>query len=193
MVQPKGADEIVHVLHQLAAVDGHIDESEAVLIRSFAEHWHLSVPPMHEPAKGDLLTLRQSMVDYLAVQPPREQAAQLFDLMQLLARADSHVSWQETLALDEVGGMVQHYLSEADAPAAAYEVLIVPQSEAQVDAVQTLLPEATEKMIRGGRVFWVGTYFSSQYAEMVCQKYIALGLFTTMLAEAEPAAPLQTA
>jgi hypothetical protein len=186
MVQPKGADRIVHVLHQLAAVDGHIDESEAILIRSFAEQWHLPPPRLDEAHTGDLLTLRQSVVDYLAVHPPHEQAAQLFDLMQLLVKADAQVSWEETLALDEVGGMVGHYLAAEGAPAAAYEVLIVPQSEAQVDAVQTLLPDAAEKMVRGGRVFSVGTYFSAQYAEMVCQKYIALGLFTAILADSSP-------
>jgi hypothetical protein len=193
LVQPKGADRILHVLHQLAAVDGHIDESEALLIRRFAEQWHLPAPRLDEVHAGDLLTLRQSVIDYLAVHPPREQTAQLFDLMQLLVKADAHVSWEETVALDEVGGMVRHYLAEDGAPPPSYEVLIVPQSEAQVDAVQTLLPDATEKMIRGGRVFSVGVYFSAQYAEMVCQKYIALGLFTAMLSDMEPGARLQPA
>jgi hypothetical protein len=193
MVQPKGADRIVRVLHQLAAVDGHIAESEAVLIRGFAEQWHLPVPRLDEVHGGDLLALRQSMADYLAVHPPREQVAQLFDLMQILAKADEQVSWQETLALDEVGGMVRHYLAADGAEAAGYEVLIVPQSEAQVDAVQTILPDATEKVVRGGRVFSVGTYFSAQYAEMVCQKYIALGLFTAMLSDVESGAKLETA
>jgi hypothetical protein len=191
MVQPKGADRIVNVLHQLAAVDGHIDESEAILIRTFAEQWHLSVPGFDEAHAGDLFALRQSVVDYLAVHPPREQAAQLFDLMQLLVKADAQESWEETLALDEIGGMMGHYLAADDAAAPAYEVLIVPQSEAQVGAVQTLLPDATEKMVRGGRVFSVGTYFSAQYAEMVCQKYIALGLFTAMVAETKSGARLQ--
>jgi hypothetical protein len=193
LVQPKGADRIVEVLHQLAAVDGHIDESEAALIRSFAEQWHLPVPRLDGAHAGDLLALRQSVVNYLAVHPPREQVAQLFDLMQLLAGADEQVSWQEALGLDEVGGMVRHYLAADGSAAAAYEVLIVPQSEAQVDAVQTILPDATEKMVRGGRVFSVGTYFSAQYAEMVCQKYIALGLFTAMLSDVESGARPQTA
>jgi hypothetical protein len=193
LVQPKGADRIVHVLHQLAAVDGHIDESEAALIRGFAEQWHLPAPRLEEAHTGDLLTLRQSVVDYLAVHPPQQQAAQLFDLMQLLVKADARESWEETLALDEVGGMIRNYLAADGAPPAAYEVLIVPQSEAQVDAVQTIMPGATEKTVRGGRVFSVGTYFSEQYAEMVCQKYIALGLFTAILDDAKPGTPLQPA
>jgi hypothetical protein len=193
LVQPKGADRIVHVLHQLAAVDGHIDESEAVLIRHFAEQWHLPTPRLEEPHTGDLLTLRQSVADYLAVRPPNGQAAQLFDLLQLLVKADERVSWEETLALDEVGGMIRHYLAADGAPPPAYEVLIVPQSDAQVDAVQVILPGATEKMVRGGRVFSAGTYFSEQYAEMVCQKYIALGLFTAILSDAESGAVVQPA
>jgi hypothetical protein len=46
--------------------------------------------------------------------------------------------------------------------------------------VRTLLPDRQEKMLRGGRVFSVGLYFSPRYAEFVCQKYIGLGLFSTV-------------
>ena len=31
---------------------------------------------------------------------------------------------------------------------------------------------------RGGRVFKVGKYFSEDYAEAVCSKYISLGLYS---------------
>jgi hypothetical protein len=46
-------------------------------------------------------------------------------------------------------------------------------------------------MVRGGRVFAVGDYFSTSYAEMVCQKYIALGLFTTVNGEAPSSRAVQ--
>ena len=63
-----------------------------------------------------------------------------------------------------------------------HEVLIVPQSEAQFDAVRSLLPGREEKVLRGGKVFSAGTYLSPRYAELVCEKYIALGLFATQVA-----------
>ena len=64
-------------------------------------------------------------------------------------------------------------------------MLIVPQSEAQFNAVRTLLPGREEKDLRGGKVFSAGTYFSPRYAELVCEKYIALGLFATQVTGAE--------
>jgi hypothetical protein len=95
--------------------------------------------------------------------------------------------------ITEFGGMIRHYLAADGAPPPAYEVLIVPHSHAQVDVVQISLPGATEKMVRGGRVFSAGTYFSEQYAELVRQKYIAPGLFTAIRSGAESGAVVQPA
>jgi len=182
LVQPRGADRILIVLQQLAAVDGRVDEEEATLIRTFADHWRMAVPELDGGvADVDLLTLRQSVADYLALKPPPDQAAHLIDVLHLLAAADAEVAWQESLAIDEIEGMMRHYLARADTTMPTYEVLIVPQSEPQIGSVRALLPAAEEKQLRGGRVFSVGRYFSPKYAEMVCQKYIALGLFSTLV------------
>ena len=62
--------------------------------------------------------------------------------------------------------------------AALDKVVIVPQSHEQTDAVRSLLPGVESKSARGGTVFSAGRYFSLRYAEAVCDKYIALGLFT---------------
>lgn len=183
-VQPKGADRILKVLTQLASVDGHVDEREASLIRDFAREWRLDDPELDgAPAHVDLITLRESVRDYLEVGPPPKQAGQLLDLLQLLAEADERVTWQEAVALEEVGGMLRQYVTGEEAQVPSHEVLIVPQSEQQVEAVRTLLPDREEKMLRGGRVFSVGHYFSARYAEVVCQKYIAIGLFTTLVSD----------
>jgi hypothetical protein len=181
LVQPKGADRILRVLHQLASVDGHVDEKEARLIEDFAHQWRLKVPEMDTAGpQVDLITLRNSVADYLKVRPPPEQAGQVLDLLQLLAEADERITWQESIALEETGGMLRQFVAGEDANVGRHEVLIVPQSEQQVDAVRTLLPDREEKVLRGGRVFSVGHYFSPRYAEIVCQKYIAIGLFTTI-------------
>jgi hypothetical protein len=184
-VQPKGADRILRVLTELASVDGHVDDREAALIRDFAREWRLDEPELDEAmARVDLLTLRESVRDYLEVGPPPKQAGQLLDLLQLLAEADERVTWQEAIALEEVGGMLRQYVTgEETSTVASHEVLIVPQSDEQVEAVRTLLPDREEKILRGGRVFSVGHYFSARYAEVVCQKYISLGLFTTLVSD----------
>lgn len=183
-VQPKGADRILQVLTGLASVDGHVDEREAALIRDFAREWRLEDPTTGvAPLQVDLIDLRVRVRDYLDVGPPPKQAGQLLDLLHLLAEADARVTWQEAVALEEVGGMLRQYVTGEEAQVPAHEVLIVPQNERQVEAVRTLLPDREEKMLRGGRVFSVGQYFSARYAEVVCQKYIAIGLFTTMVSD----------
>ena len=184
LMQPKGADHILRILRQLASIDEHVDERETTLIQDFAQRWHLDSHDVlgHSAGHSDLLTLRQSMVDYLAIKPPHEQAAQLLDLMRVFSEADSRVTWQEELALDELGAMIKGYLGNEGAEnVRMHEVLIVPQSEAQFNAVRMLLPGRDEKDLRGGKVFSAGTYFSPRYAELVCEKYIALGLFATHL------------
>lgn len=193
LVQPKAADRILRILHQLASVDGHVDEQEARLIRDFADRWRIPVPEDDSnglPHHVDLITLRKSVDHYLAAHPPPKQAGQLLDLLQVLAEADEKVTWQEAVALEEAGGMLRQYVAGEDTGVPTYEVLIVPQSEQQVEAVRTLLPDREEKMLRGGRVFSVGYYFSPRYAEVVCQKYISIGLFTTIVADDEDTSDL---
>ena len=59
-----------------------------------------------------------------------------------------------------------------------YEVNIVPQDDKQINAVKEILPELDVVIDRGGKVFKVGRYFSEDYAEAVCEKYITLGLYS---------------
>jgi hypothetical protein len=60
-------------------------------------------------------------------------------------------------------------------------VVIVPQTDEQVAAVASLLPGIEATSIRGGTVYSVGRFFSSKYADVVCDKYVALGFFTTRI------------
>ena len=130
---------------------------------------------------SDLLDVRKALVDYLDIQPPREQAAQLMDVMQLFVKADAKVTEEEEIALEELTGLIQHYVDQDLFEQTMYEVLIVPQNDAQVDAVRQLIPGVRMRTQRGGRVFTVGRFFSASYAEVICQKYIDLGLFTTQV------------
>lgn len=98
--------------------------------------------------------------------------------------------WEEKLALDEVEGMMRHYLMDDVASMPTYEVLIVPQSEPQIGSVRTLLPRPRRSRSAADGCS-VGHYYSANYAEMVCQKYIALGLFTTLVTPDQAVEPLQ--
>lgn len=94
--------------------------------------------------------------------------------------ADAHVSMEEELVLEEITGMVMQYVGDSEC-GEMFEVVIVPQSDDQIDAVQSLLPGVEPKDARGGKVFSAGQFFSGRYAEIVCDKYIALGLFTATM------------
>jgi hypothetical protein len=189
MVQPHGASQILTVLHQLASVDGHIDAREAAMISQFAREWRLTAPAMDGNTRpADLITLRRSISDYLGLHPPTKQVGHLKDVLRALVESDARVTWQESVAMEEIEGMLLEYMSGEEAGVDMHEVLIVPQSEAQVEAVRALLPGREEKQLRGGRVFSAGRFFSARYAEFVCQKYIGLGLFSTVVADEGKAA-----
>jgi hypothetical protein len=191
LVQPKGAKEIVEILQRLAAIDKNVDERELQLLQEFAHAWKVQLPEVetgHVQDGGDLLALRRSVEDYLALEPPHEQAGQLIDILQLLAGVDSVVSEEEDIALEETRGLLTRYLGEDED--STFEVLIVPQSDAQISAVQELMPGLDLETRRGGRVFSVGHFFSRRYADVVCQRYIDLGLFTARVEkDAAPPSP----
>lgn len=184
ILQPKGAAAILSILHKLATIDRHLHEKEIELIEEFAARWKIAAPPL-EPGdvdgSGDLLDLRQSVAEYLKIGPPPDQAAQLLDVMHLFVKADAQVSPEEELALEELSGLIEHYVAGDGAESPIHEVLIVPQSDEQMEAVRVLIPGTEMKVLRGGRVFSVCRVFSANYAEVICEKYIALGLFTTQV------------
>jgi len=180
LVQPAGADRLIRVFEAMASVDRHVDAREIEMIREFAKHWHLDPPKLTEGAvehDGDVIGLRRSVEDYLKVSPPADQASELLDVLRIFVMADGAVSPEEELVLEEITGMIAGYVS-AGGGQGAHEVIIVPQNDKQMDAVLALFPGISAKTMRGGTVYSVGRFFSPQYADVVCDKYIALGLFT---------------
>ena len=181
LAQPKGARELMDVFRAMAEVDKDVDEREIELMRLFARRWHVDLPDLAAGRReqgSDLLQVRQKVDAYLAVSPPAEQARELVDVLQLFVQADEKVTREEELMMEEITGMISQYAATGDDAGGMHEVVIVPQDDAQTEAVRSLLPGVEPKHARGGRVFAVGRFFSPRYADMVCEKYIALGLFT---------------
>ncbi len=184
MRQPKGAERIIHILELMAKLDRHIHEDELLLLREFADRWHIETSGLKAGAfdhDGAELEVRAAVRGYLDLGPPYEQAAQLMDVLNLFVKADAEISEEERVVLEEIGAMIENYVEEDTLERRTFEVLIVPQSSTQFDAAEALLPGAELKDVRGGKVISVGTFFSHDYAEAVCQKYIALGLFTAQV------------
>ena len=182
MIRPKGAKKIIDILHKLAAIDDDIAQEEIDLINQFSEKWNIDIPDL-KPGKPEevtnLVELKALVQTYLDEGPDTEVAEGLVDLINLMAEADDEVTEEEAMAVAEFTGMISHYVSsEKGGDMLMFEVNIVPQGDQQMDAVRELLPELEMVEDRGGRVFKVGKYFSEDYAEAVCEKYISLGLYS---------------
>ena len=183
MIRPKGARKIIDILKKLAAIDDDIAQEEIDLINQFSEKWGIDVPDL-TPGKPqevtNLVELKGLVQSYLDEGPDTEVAEGLVDLINLMAEADDEVTEEEAMAVAEFTGMISHYVSqEKGGEMEMFEVSIVPQGDQQMEAVRELLPELEIVESRGGRVFKVGKYFSEDYAEAVCEKYIALGLYSS--------------
>jgi uncharacterized tellurite resistance protein B-like protein len=182
MVRPAAAKQLLQILHQVALIDDDLDENEAKIIRTFAKQWALE-DPIENMAKGEkpegqgLIQVRDSIAHYLTLDPPKDQATQLVDVLQMIVEADQKVTEEEQMILAEVEGLVANYVGD-EGPADSYEVLIATQGPEQEDAVHSLFPNLTSSQRAGGKVYIVGCYFSAPFADMVCEKYRALNFFT---------------
>ena len=182
MLRPKGARKIIDILEKLAAIDDDIAQEEIDLIKQFSDKWGIPVPDL-KPGKPEnvtnLVELKALVQSYLNEGPDTDVAEGLGDLINMMAEADEEVTDEEAMAVAEFTGMIAHYVSsEKGGDIEMYEVNIVPQGDEQMDAVRELLPELDIVKDRGGQVFKVGKYFSEDYAEAVCKKYISLGLYS---------------
>jgi hypothetical protein len=192
-------DRLLGILKQLVMVDGTLDDSELVLIQHFLE-------ALGEAAEADAIraeflggsptdfsALRQDAVDYLASAPPYMQVARLRDLLNLLVEGDGSISAAKRLVLGELNGLLVEYLDH-DKSAIPYQILVVPQSAEQDSAIATLLPGASRIETGFGFAYLCGTYHSSDYAEMIRDRYRSLQLFAVVVhgAESEAAEPGQT-
>ena len=185
MLRPHGAKKIIEILTQLAAIDDDIAQEEVDLINDFAEKWHINIPDIKigKPEKAtNLIELKELVQSYLDEKPDVEVAQNLVDLINMMAEADDEVTEEEAMAVGEFTGMIAHYVSmEEGGSIDAFEVVIVPQNDEQTEAVRELIPNIESVKKRGGIIFIVGTFYSEDYANAVCSKYISLGLFTNAL------------
>lgn len=197
LFRPSGAARILDILRRLAWIDQEMDERERAFIARFAASWGIDLKPGDlagggEEGAGGYLELRRAVAGYLATSPPAAQVRQLGDVIHALVRADASVSAQESLILEELDGLLAAYLSgEGEAPGSdgapgeegtpRHAVAIVPQEPDQDEAVRELMPDAREERLQGGRAYVVGSYFSERYADLVGDRYRALGFFTTVV------------
>ncbi len=82
-------------------------------------------------------------------------------------------------------GLLFGYVNDTDEQA-KFAVVIAPQSGDQDSAIAALLPDVEKTEVAGGSVYMVGSYYSQDYADVICNQYRALGFFTIDIVHESP-------
>jgi hypothetical protein len=181
--KPNNAEIIINILHQIAMIDDNLDPKEEELIMAFAKEWKIdySIEKLNaersDSSESNFMRLRDSVQSYLSDEPAKEQAAQLRDMMQTLINVDDNVSPEEELIAGELLGLIETYIHDGD-KSLSYDVLIVPQKNEHHEFIQQLLPNAAKFEVAGGTAYSMGSFYSQKYAEMICNQYREVNLFT---------------
>jgi len=191
ILRPPDEQKIIQILIKLSAIDGEVAVEEIKLIKEFAEKWRIDIPNL-KPGKPEevtnLVDLKDLVQSYLDEKPDVEVAKGLSDMITLMTEADHKVTLEENMAVAEFSGMISNYVNtEKERKVEMFEVNIVPQGEKQIRAIKELLPKLKSVHDRGGEVFKIGDFFSEEYSDAVCEKYINLGIYSnTVRIKAEP-------
>jgi len=181
--RPSAAEIVLEILARFAYIDRDLVAREQELIQSFADRWHLDIDWEEHRKLADqdepvgFVKTRDTVARYLKTSPPAEQVAQLIDVLHELVKIDENVSNQEELILEEVHKYMLAYIDDSDVQA-NYTVIIAPQNRSQDSAIATLLPDAQKIEVAGGSGYLVGSFYSADYADVICDQYRALGFFT---------------
>jgi hypothetical protein len=195
MTNPWSSRAIIDILTGVATIDGVVDAREKAFINVFANSWGIRVD-WSEVVKGSDLPsgqkyarLRRGIHAYLEGTPPKAQALQLADLLARLIQADEQVTEPEALIAAEIGAHLQQYGDDRDP--VVYEVHLVPQSQAQAEALATAFPRMKRRMLPSGPVGVAATCYSPEYAETVRDQFAGLEWYTavTKVTVTEPVVP----
>jgi hypothetical protein len=192
LFRSSNAEIILDVLTQFAYIDRKLGIREKKFIRTFADNWRLEInwdefeklASLEQPER--FVKARETVARYLKTSPPDEQVVQLIDVLQALIRVDESLSAQEALMMEEVRGQLLDYHSNTIVKP-NFSVIIAPQSQEQDAAIAALLPNVEKVEVAGGIGYAVGSYYSHDYAAVICDQYRALGFFTIELMQPRPA------
>ena len=185
LAYPTGSRKIIAILASLALLDDSLDARELALIQLFADAWGVRVDwrAIKKASLGSAAVryerLHRLTEDYLALTPPPRQAIQLVDLIRKLANADTEVSGPEAAIIVELTGLLETYAGHFGK--IMYEIHLVPQSSAQLDAIKTSMPGLEERSLPGGLILIAGRYFALEYAHVVQDRYQQLGCYSAVV------------
>jgi len=187
-ISPSSASQLIKVLMSMAAVDGEVDQRERKLVQTFADEWNLTIDwdelSSDGSSGGRIVEVQKAIVEYLDTSPPQSQAAHLLEVLQLLIDADEKSSIEEQTAFDEISGSISQYVDD-EASAKGFTVVIAPQDDQQDEAIRLMLANVQPHTYAGGKGYTIGSYFSRNYAEIICTEYRVLGFFTVVMDEGQ--------
>jgi len=189
--RPSAAEIILEIFARFAYIDRNLVAREQELIQLFADKWHIDINWEDHKKLAELeesvgfVKTRETVARYLKTSPPTEQVAQLIDVLHALVKIDENVSSEEELILEEVHKFMLDYIDGSDVQG-NYTVIIAPQNRNQDAAIATLLPDAEKVEIAGGSGYLIGSFYSQDYANVICDQYRELGFFTIDLMRDEP-------
>ena len=191
-LRPSGGKIILEILAHFAYIDRKLSVREQEFIQSFADTWHMKFDwkehrklAVSEQSVSFIKT-RDEVERYLKISPPAEQVAQLIDVLDALIIVDESISAEEELILEEVVGLLHSYVNDSDVQA-KFSVVVAPQNDDQDSAIATLLPNVEKTEVAGGSGYMIGSYYSQDYADVICNQYRALGFFTIDIVNESPA------
>ena len=183
IMKPKNCDLILRILYKIAMIDNEYAENEKIMLEAFAKEWDLEIEDIYNTNLNEqckFMQIKEDFETYLKLSPPKEQVAQLKDLVNSLVTADDTVAREEQMILDEVIPMLDIYLDDKQLKP-QYLVIIVPQTEEQMQQTACISPNVEKIHSAGGVAYEVESFNSKLFAELMCDKYREQGLFTTVL------------
>ena len=180
--QPSVKKELLNILYRVAWLDDALNEKERQYIQMFADSWEIDTSylfrePPPEKGSDKLNKLREEVIAYLALQPSKEQALILSDVVQALINIDEQITKEEELIGTEISGMLINYAIEQKT--ALYGVIIHPKQEQQ-ESFLALVPSAKEEYILGNRAYIAGFFQTRPYAEAFSEYYREQDFFTVV-------------
>jgi len=180
--QPSGKKELLNILYRVAWLDDALNEKERQYMQMFADSWEIDTSylfrePPPEKGSDKLNKLREEVIAYLALQPSKEQALILSDVVQALINIDEQITKEEELIGTEISGMLINYAIEQKT--ALYGVIIHPKQEQQ-ESFLALVPSAKEEYILGNRAYIAGFFQTRPYAEAFSEYYREQDFFTVV-------------
>ncbi|WP_202220739.1 hypothetical protein [Okeania sp. KiyG1] len=186
-LKPSGAKTIIKILGQIALIDEVLEPREKEFVQTFANNWNINfdwdelTSNRAGSNKVNYVKLRQDFSDYLATSPPDKQVSQLKDVITALINVDEEVSEQEQLILGELNGLFSRYLDQHD-NLEVYHVVVAPQSDRQEEVIANSFPELSRYSVGEGHAYNNGPFYSKQYAQIICEQYRSLNLFSIVAA-----------